>query len=100
MFCSCNFIKKETLTQVLSCEFCEIFKNAFLTEQSGRLLLKERFVSLWALWFIVSLNINSIILPTTNLNWQNHYQKIGNEGKEKTLLNKLLFDFYTLINFT
>ena len=25
----CNFIKKETLTQVLSYEFCEIFKNTF-----------------------------------------------------------------------
>ena len=24
---SCNFIKKETLIQVLSCEFCNIFKN-------------------------------------------------------------------------
>ena len=24
--------KKETLAQVLSCEFCEIFKNTFLTE--------------------------------------------------------------------
>ena len=29
---ACNFIKKETLAQVLSCEFCEIFKNTFLTE--------------------------------------------------------------------
>ena len=27
---ACNFIKKETLTQVLSCQFCEIFKNIFL----------------------------------------------------------------------
>ena len=26
----CNFIKKETLGQVFSCEFCEIFKNTFL----------------------------------------------------------------------
>ena len=26
------FIKKETLTQVFSCEFCEISKNSFLTE--------------------------------------------------------------------
>ena len=26
---ACNFIKKETLTQVLSCEFCEISKNTF-----------------------------------------------------------------------
>ena len=24
-----NFIKKETLAQVFSCEFCEIFKNIF-----------------------------------------------------------------------
>ena len=29
---ACNFIKKETLTQVFSCQFCEIFKNTFLTE--------------------------------------------------------------------
>ena len=27
-----NFIKKETLAQVFSCEFCKIFKNPFLTE--------------------------------------------------------------------
>ena len=26
------FIKKETLAQVFSCEFCEIFKNTFPTE--------------------------------------------------------------------
>ena len=26
---ACNFIKKETLTQVFSCEFCEVFKNTF-----------------------------------------------------------------------
>ena len=25
----CNFIKKETLAQVFSCEFCEISKNTF-----------------------------------------------------------------------
>ena len=30
---ACNFIKKETLAQVLSCEFCEISKNTFFTEQ-------------------------------------------------------------------
>ena len=27
-----NFIKTETLAQVFSCEFCEIFKNTFFTE--------------------------------------------------------------------
>ena len=26
---ACNFIKKETLTQVFCCEFCEISKNTF-----------------------------------------------------------------------
>ena len=31
---ACNFIKKETLAQVFSCEFCKISKNTF-----GRLLL-------------------------------------------------------------
>ena len=29
---ACNFIKKESLAQVFSCEFCEISKNTFLTE--------------------------------------------------------------------
>ena len=27
-----NYIKKETLAQVFSCEFCEISKNTFFTE--------------------------------------------------------------------
>ena len=26
---ACNFIKKETLAQLFSCEFCEFFKNTF-----------------------------------------------------------------------
>ena len=26
---ACNFIKKEALTQVFSCEFCKIFKNTY-----------------------------------------------------------------------
>ena len=36
-----NFIKKETLTQVLSYEFCEIFKNTFLIEHLWWLLLNQ-----------------------------------------------------------
>ena len=36
----CNFIKKETLAQVLSWEFCEISKNTpFLQNTSGQLLI-------------------------------------------------------------
>ena len=34
-----NFIKKETLAQVFSCEFCEISKNTFLTEHLRAMLL-------------------------------------------------------------
>ena len=30
---TCDFIKKETLAQLLSCEFCEISKKTFFTEQ-------------------------------------------------------------------
>ena len=29
---ACNFIKKETLAQVLSCELCEISKNTIFTK--------------------------------------------------------------------
>ena len=29
---TCNFIKKETLVQVFSSEFCKIFKSTFCTE--------------------------------------------------------------------
>ena len=39
LFCPCNFIKKETLAQVLSCEFCEIFKNTLFIEQLWWLLV-------------------------------------------------------------
>ena len=37
---ACNFIKKETLAEVFSCEFCEFFKNSFFTEHLWWLLLK------------------------------------------------------------
>ena len=35
---ACNFIKKEALAQLFSCEFCENFKRIFLTEHLWRLL--------------------------------------------------------------
>ena len=36
---ACNFIKKETLALVFSCEFCEISKTPLLTEHPWWLLL-------------------------------------------------------------
>ena len=46
---SCNFIKKETLVQVLSCEFCEIFlRTPFATEHLRWLLLNISFsITIW-----------------------------------------------------
>ena len=32
---ACNFIKKETLAQAFSCEFCKISKNTFFIELLG-----------------------------------------------------------------
>ena len=37
----CNFIKKETLVQLFSCEFCEVFKNIFFTEHLRWMLLLD-----------------------------------------------------------
>ena len=31
---ACNFIKKETMAQVLYCEFCEISKNTFMLQNT------------------------------------------------------------------
>ena len=33
---ACNFIKKETMAQVFSCEFCKISKNTFFIEHFWR----------------------------------------------------------------
>ena len=40
---ACNFIKKEVLAHVFSCEFCEKSKNYFLTEHLQWLLLPRAF---------------------------------------------------------
>ena len=39
---ACNFIKKETLTQVFSCEFCEILIAPFLQNTFAHVLLSPR----------------------------------------------------------
>ena len=37
---ACNFIKKETLSQVFFCQLCEVFKNKFFIEHFRWLLLE------------------------------------------------------------
>ena len=49
---ACNFIKKETLAQVFSCEFYEISKNTFLAEH------------LWTTVFVIRIKTNfSFVTP-------------------------------------
>ena len=40
-----NFIKKDTLAQVFSCEFCEILKNTFFTEHLWTTASVRRYLS-------------------------------------------------------
>ena len=42
---ACNFTRKETPTQVFSCEFCEIFRNIFFMEHLRWLLLNLRILN-------------------------------------------------------
>ena len=55
---ACNFIKKETLVQVFSCEFCEISKNTFF-HRTPRLLQ-----ILSSLLFLIHINDLSNGLPS------------------------------------
>ena len=44
---ACNFIKKETLAQMFSCEFCGISKNTFFSEhlwETASLYLTKTFM--------------------------------------------------------
>ena len=52
---ACNFIRRETSTQVFSCEFWEIFKNTFITEDIRTtafecILKKSQILKLNDLW--------------------------------------------------
>ena len=56
-------IKKETRTQVFSCNFCEIFKNTFLIKELRRLLLQF----LQSLHFLIYV---PYIIPIYDLTYQ------------------------------
>ena len=67
--CASNFIKKETLAQVFSCEFCEISKSTFFTENlwataSGNFLQPLLYVVLTCIR--VLLIIVTLTEPTAN----------------------------------
>ena len=44
---ACNFIKKETLAQVFSCKFCEIFKSTFFTEHLWTIAFSQKLLMMF-----------------------------------------------------
>ena len=86
---ACNFIKKEALAQVFSCEFCEISKNTFI----HKILLGDCFLRYVALLQNCFSQFNSSLLKevgnlsdyywksykpiyfAVELNWSNYSQK-------------------------
>ena len=92
---TCNFIKKETLAQVFSCEFCEISKNSFFHRTplvAASIYFKESF-----LWFGLQTRCFKSLLNTqilTQLVWKASV-------REHMLQNKRVrvFDFTFLWNF-
>ena len=53
---ACNFIKKETLTQVFSCEFCEISKKTFF-HRTSPVAVSVTFVNLWNTFLFVTYHL-------------------------------------------
>ena len=65
-----NFIKKETLAQVFSCEFCEIFKNTYFTEH---LRMTASGGGMWWNHFVVSTGKNCASLSKVLLKFQTNF---------------------------
>ena len=48
---ACDFIKKETLPQVFSCEFCKISKNTFFTEHLRATASADTYITTY--WLLI-----------------------------------------------
>ena len=71
---ACNFIKKETPTQMFSCEFCEILRKPFLQNTCFWSLAFRHFVSsrifqyCFKLYFFVCMKIEETFSVLEHLN--------------------------------
>ena len=65
-----HHFKKETPTQMFSCEFCEIFKDTFLIEHLGTTASEIRRTSFFFLFLL------------TNLFWRTQFPEFYNYLKE------------------
>ena len=66
---ACNFIKKETLAQVFSCEFCEISTNTFFTEHLWTTAFLIQPVTLFLLEMLINKKTRHF---DSSLNHQEH----------------------------
>ena len=55
-----NFTKKEALTQLFSCEFCEIFKSNFVTEYSVKTASGRYKTSMMEIYFDLPMMLDKI----------------------------------------
>ena len=94
---ACNFIERETLAQVFCCEFCEIFKNTFLTEHLRWVFLKlAKHRSLNAVLILQRCIQNFCVI--FSLLWR-HYQTPNQNIKWKIyLINKCMKYFVRSIS--
>ena len=98
----CDFIKKETLPQVLSCEFCEISKNTFFTGHLWPTVFWTKNISTCYLtkasfiWLILAqLDIFNIL----KLNWfcritKGKFHSISSKISNKKKIISLVRDYF------
>ena len=81
---ACNFIKKETLAQVFSCEFCKVSKNIVFIEHL-RATTFQLVTCIWRwYWVVVTISWNSYVL--TALSRKNETKYVIHKRKILTVL--------------
>ena len=78
-----NFFKKETLTQVFSCEICEILKNIFFIEQVRWLLLALTLTQCKLIQHYMT-NIPKNVLTSSAQYFENINYRIVDRGEYKS----------------
>ena len=69
---TCNFVKKETLAQLFSCEFCQNSKNTFVTEHVRCLLL---YLAIFSLQLVDTINNFEVILAAREEEYKKRFVK-------------------------
>ena len=67
---ACSFIQKETLAQVFSCVFCEIFKITFFTEHLRTTATKIMIDTVSYKYYIISISYNNVFGREINVDYK------------------------------